>query len=171
MTNAMMYGFLLRAWLNWGEFLDRNGQPALSRTLAGLMPVFYQQGMNQRPGGGPDANGDWAYAMGCDLVAGGGAVGTCQWFDTGDGLAMFRPTKPHTVALGLVGDAIQATPGLCATSRRLLDELFAGLDPMNNPFGPLADFADATGGWWKGSSQAAQMLVFAIEPYANCASR
>ncbi|NKI33632.1 hypothetical protein HFP89_00445 [Wenzhouxiangella sp. XN79A] len=171
MTSAMMYGFLLRAWLNWGEFVDRNGQPALSRTLTGLMPVFYEQGMAQQPGGGPDASGDWAYALGCDLVAGGDTVGACQWFDTGDGLAMFRPTKPHTVALGLIGDAIQATPGMCDTSRRLLDELFAGLDPITDPFGPLADFADATGGWWKGASQAAQMLVFAIEPYAGCATR
>ena len=171
MTNAMMYGFLMRAWLNWGEFNDRNGQPALSRTLAGLMPVFYQQGMDQRPGGGPDANGDWAYALGCNLVAGGDQVGTCQRFDTGDGLAMFRPNKPHTVALGLMGDAVQTTPGLCETSRRLLDELFAGLDPVSNPFGPLADFADASGGWWKGSSQAAQSLVFAIAPYASCEAR
>ena len=171
MTNAVMYGFLMRVWLNWGEFNDRDGQPALSRALAGLMPVFYAQGMDQRSGGGPDANGDWAYAMGCNLVAGGDQVGACQWFDTGDGLAMFRPNKPHTVALGLVGDAVESTPGLCGTSRRLLDELFAGLDPVTNPFGPLADFADQAGGWWKGSSQAAQMLVFAIEPHASCASR
>jgi hypothetical protein len=170
MTNAMMYAFLNRVWLNWGEFNDRDGQPALSRTLAGLMPTFYAQGMNQRPAGGPDAAGDWAYALSCSLVSGGGQVGACQRRDTGDGLAMFRPNKPHTVALGLIGNAIQRTPGLCETSRRLLDKLFVGLDPVTNPFGPLADFADQAGGWWKGSSQAAQMLVFAIHPYANCAS-
>jgi len=169
MTSAMMYGFLMRVWQNWGEFNDRNGQPALSRTLAGLMPVFYQQGMNQRPQGGPDAAGDWAYALRCALIEGGDQVGSCERLDTGDGMAMFRPTKPQTVALGLIGDRIQTSPGLCETSRRLLDELFANLDPASNPFGPLADFADATGGWWKGSSQAAQMLAFAIEPYAHCA--
>jgi hypothetical protein len=169
MTNAMMYGFLMRIRQNWGEFDDRNGEPALARTLAGLMPVFYQQGMDQRPQGGPDAAGDWAYALRCSLIAGGNQVGSCERLDTGDGLAMFRPTKPQTVALGLIGDRIQTSPGLCETSRRLLDELFANLDPASNPFGPLADFADATGGWWKGSSQAAQMLAFAIEPYAHCA--
>jgi hypothetical protein len=89
--------------------------------------------------------------------------------DTGDGLAMYIANKPHTVALGLIGTGLDPSAGLCQTSRRLLDELFANLDPVSNPYGPLAGFSDGTGGWWKGSSQAAQMLVFAIGGYANCA--
>jgi hypothetical protein len=57
---------------------------------------------------------------------------------------------------------------LCDTSRRLLDELFSWLDPVGNPYGPLDGFADGTGGWWKSSNQAAQMLVFAVGGYAVC---
>jgi hypothetical protein len=169
MTNAMMFHFLLRYYLNYGDVTNPAGEATLSRTLGELMVTFYQQGMDQRPAGGPDAAGDWAYALGCNLTDGGTQIGTCMRRDTGDGLAMYIANKPHTVALGLIGTGLDPSAGLCQTSRRLLDELFANLDPVSNPYGPLAGFSDGTGGWWKGSSQAAQMLVFAIGGYANCA--
>ncbi len=169
MTNAMMLHFLLRYYGNYGDVQNLAGEGTLSRTLGELMVTFYEQGMDQRPGGGPDAAGDWAYALGCGLTNGGTQVGTCTRRDTGDGLAMYAANKPHTVALGLIGTGIDPQAGLCSTSRRLLDELFAGLDPLANPYGPLDGFADGTGGWWKGSSQAAQMLVYAVAGYDRCA--
>ena len=169
MTNAMMYHFLLRYYLNYGDVQNLAGEATLSRTLGELMVHFYEQGMDQRPSGGPDSAGDWAYALGCDLTDGATQVATCTRRNTGDGLAMFGANKPHTVALGLIGTQLDPSAGLCQTSRRLFDELFANLDPATNPYGPLADFADGTGGWWKGSNQAAQMLVYAVGGYQGCA--
>ena len=73
----------------------------------------------------------------------------------------FDHNRPQTLALLLMSHGLDASNGLCPIVKTALDDEVL--------YGALHEYADrADGGWWKGSSQMMQSLVFAVGGYDTC---
>ena len=57
-----------------------------------------------------------------------------------------------------IGIWLDPSVNQCTISKQLLDALFDGTEP----YGPLSDYLGQDSGWYKGSSQVVQQLVFAV---------
>ena len=68
---------------------------------------------------------------------------------------------PHTLALLLVAHQLDPSIGLCAIARAAMDEVTAAR--------ALDGYLSEGAGWFKGSSQVFQGLVFGVGAYEICA--
>ena len=155
MVSALFYHFFHRALRNWG---DVDG--LIEAALVGEAVNYYQQGMSKLGDGvSIDPTGPWAALFDCALTDGGTAVGNCSWVQI-DGFDLFDHNRPHTLALLLIAHELDPTIGLCDTARQALEDpdSRAGWDPYlgNSP------------GWWKGSAQMMQGMVFGIGVADEC---
>ena len=159
MIAAMQYHFFLRYYLNYGEVNNADSQAALGPMLSTFMQNYLAQGIAMT-GGALDPFGDWAALLGCPLNDGGTTIGTCDWYDTGDGVGVIWENKPHVAGMALMTDWVDPDAALCADGVALIDALFAGVGAGTDDYGPIGGYV-AGGGWFKGAAQVAQMLPYA----------
>ncbi|MEM6995129.1 MAG: hypothetical protein AAF721_31740 [Myxococcota bacterium] len=155
MLNSMMYGTLMRHYLNYGG-------DALRRALVEAPRTLYRLGMDKLADGETlDVTGDWAAQMMCQLSADRTEVEACERIEVEGSVGMFGHNRPQTLALLLMSDGLDDADGLCSIARQALDESI---------YVPLEDYVSVGGGggWWKGSSQMMQSLVFAVGGYDVC---
>lgn len=157
MQNALMVPFLDRIYRNYGDL-----EGLLARGISESARVLYEWGLPKEADGVTlDVDGEWAAAMDCDLNAEGTAVTSCAAAPDSDGnLGMYAPTKPHTVAILLMGQAVDPSLGLCDVARAAYDEpaLAEGWQ----------DFLGNDSGWWKGAAQMLQAMAFGVGVYDEC---
>ncbi len=165
MQNALMLPFFHRYHSNYGD----PPQGSIARALSQAPRVLYDQGLAQNPGGALDTAGDWAAALDCQLSADGRSVVACQASPDSDLMtAMSAHTKPHTAAMLLLGHEVDPGVDLCGVARAALDTPgFGGLPTdANAGWNGVGHFNQA--GWWKGSSQMMQSMIFAVGIYDTC---
>lgn len=164
MQNALMLPFFHRYFFNYGD--PPSG--SVGRALAQAARVLYDEGLPQRPDGSLDPLGNWAAALDCQLAADGRSVVACQAAPDSDLMtAMGSHTRPHTVAMLLLGHEADPAVGLCQVSRQVLAEPgFGGQPNSNGSWDGVGHFNQA--GWWKGVSQMLQSTVFAVGLADTC---
>ena len=154
MTNSMMYGTIMRHYLNYGG-------DAFEQALVRGPNTLYQLGMAKTDGSTLDVLGDWVTVMDCELTADRTDVVSCTFEEIDGSVSMFDHNRPQTLALLLMSHGLDASNGLCPIVKTALDDEVL--------YGALHEYADrADGGWWKGSSQMMQSLVFAVGGYDTC---
>lgn len=155
MTNSMMYSTIMRHYLNYGgdEF---------KQALVRGPNTLYQLGIDKSDATNVDVGGDWATVMDCQLNADRTDVVSCTFVEIEGSIGMFEHNKPQTLALLLMSHGLDASNGLCAVAKNALDQ--------EALYGALHDYADRAGGggWWKGSAQMMQSVVFAVGGYDTC---
>ena len=157
MQNALFYPFFHRYLLNYGDVAGGR----IAAALAGDPLNYYEQGMPKLGDGvSVDVGADWASILDCALSAGGTQVQGCAWVQNGDGDLLW-PNKAHTVALMMMAHELDPSIGLCAVARAALDDpaITAG----------WGDYLANDAGWWKGSAQMVQSMVFGVGGYDVCA--
>lgn len=166
MQNALMYGFLYRYWANYGD--PPSG--SVRRALVEAPATLYREGLPTFADGTLDTNGAWAAALDCQLSADGADVLSCQPSADSDGMtAMGSHTRPHTAAWLLIADELEPSLGLCSIVRAALDDPAFTADTNSGAgWGGVGHFVQA--GWWKGTSQMMQSMVFAVGLYESCGS-
>lgn len=163
MINSMFYTFLQRMLLNYGDILhETDNQSVLRRALVELPKRYRDFGM---PVANDviDVSGTWAEGFNCTRSGDGRSVTACTPVNI-EGGNFFFINRPQTISLLLMSDWLAPDPALCAQARRALQDMFPDPDGL----GPLAE--DANGGWWKGSSQIMQSMVFAVGLEQRCSS-
>ena len=158
MQNALMYGFFHRAFLNYG---DPSPSGSIGRALVEGPRQLYDWGLEKQADGESLVPfGNWAAALECELSDGGTEVARCDPSpDSDNNFFMYVETQPHTAALLLMADQLDPSIGLCEVVPQVYE------DP---------DFFTAwngwhTGvGWWKGSAQMMQGMVFAVGGVEAC---
>ena len=117
--------------------------------------------MDKRPDGRTlESFGTWAAGMQCDLA--GSDVSACRVTSDSDGNAsMYAPSRPQTLALLLMAHEIDPGVDLCDVARAAYDDGAIG--------DTLWDWGFGSGGWWKGSGQMMQSLIFGVGLYDTCA--
>lgn len=164
MTNAHFYPFFHRVWADHYAEAGVEGAPdtaaQLRRALVETPAAFYTWGIPKLGDGvSIDIGGDWAGGLDCDLTADRSDVISCSpWAGTDP---TFFENRPHTVALLLAAHGIDPTAGLCQISRDALDDLVTA--------GAFGGYVGQGQGWWKGSSQMMQAMIFALGGYEGCA--
>ncbi|MFK7956622.1 MAG: hypothetical protein AB8B96_11030 [Lysobacterales bacterium] len=165
MQNALMLPFFHRYFTNYGN----PPEGSISRALARSAQVLYQQGLAQQANGALIAQGDWAARLDCTLNDSGTDVVSCQPTTDSDLMTAMSPhTRPHTAAMLLIGHEIDPSINLCAITRSVLDEQdFAGSpDNFAGGWNGVGHFNQA--GWWKGSAQMLQQMIFGVGIYDTC---
>jgi hypothetical protein len=156
MQNALIYHFLVRMYLHYG---DVGG--GLLRALTDTPLLYYQQGMAKLANGTDiDWGNGWAALMECTLTNGGTQVGACTWLNNGDGIDMLFPNKPHTLAMLMIAHDLDPSVNLCGVAKTVLD------DP--DFYGSWLCFTGNDSGWWKGAGQMLQGMVFVVGLYDEC---
>ncbi len=154
MLNAHIYHLFHRVHANYG---DVGG--LLRRALVESPRAFYTWAI-PRLGDGVsiDTGSDWPGGMDCTLTPDRLGVVSCAGWIGSD--PTFFENKPHTVALLLMAHELDPSIGLCLVAKDALDQLAA-----DDAFGGyLANDA----GWFKGSAQMMQAMVFAAGGYDVC---
>lgn len=164
MINSMFYGFLQRLLLNYGDVLHEDDNGSLLRRALIELPRQYRNFGMPLAAGEIVVDGTWAEGFDCDLATDGRSVVACQPVDI-EGGNFFFVNRPQTLALLLMSDWLQPDPTLCRQARNALAALF----PDPEQLGPLGEYAN--GGWWKGSSQVMQSLIFAVGLEQRCAAQ
>ena len=155
MQNALMYHFFHRFLLNYGDI-----GTLISDALVGDPLNYYNTGMPKLGGGTAiDVNADWASLMECTLTGGATQVQGCSWVQNGDGNLLWH-NKPHSVALMLMAHELDPSIGLCQVAKSALDEASITLG--------WQDYEGNDPGWWKGSAQMVQGMVFGVGLYDTC---
>lgn len=164
MQNALMYGFLYRYWANYGD--PPSG--SVRRALIEAPATLYREGLPTLANGSLDTNGAWAAALDCQLTADGTDVVSCQASTDSDGMAaMGSHTRPHTAALLFIAHELDPSLELCSVVRDAFDDpLFTAPPDSSAGWGGVGHFVQA--GWWKGTSQMMQSMVFALGVYDSC---
>jgi hypothetical protein len=154
MMNAHFYHFFHRCFANYG---DVGG--LLRRALIESPRAFYDWAI-PRLGDGTsiDVATDWPGGMDCTLTGDGAGVVSCAGWTDGD--PTFWENRPHTVSLLLMAHALDPSIGLCQIGKDALDALVAA--------DALGSYVGENVGWWKGSAQMMQGLVFAVGGYETC---
>ncbi len=165
MQNALMYAFFHRYWSNYGDPPSNS----VRRALIEAPVILYQQGIDKLMGGpAVDPNGDWASGLDCTLTNGGTQVGVCMPYEDSDSnLAMYAYNRPHTAALLLMATEVDPAIQLCQITKDAYDTpAFAG--PPGGG-GGLDSVHFNQAGWWKGTAQMMQTLIFGVGAYDTCA--
>ncbi len=162
MVNAMFYPFLMRLYRNYASTLPSTLATTLQNALIQAPRRYLEFAIPRRGDQSIDVSGVWAEALTCTLSSDFANVQTCTPTATEQGNLYFE-NRPHTLALLFMAEELQPDAALCTLARRALDETFPGPDP----FGFISDYA--RGGWWKGSAQVVQALMFAPGGYQRCA--
>ena len=169
MTNAHFYPFFHRVWAdhfaadpantglaNTGP-TDTAGR--LRRALVEMPRTIYDWLIpKQGDGVSIDVGGDWEGGLDCTLTADRTDVVSCAGWVGED--PTFFENRPHTVALLLAAQELDPTLGLCQISRDALADLVTA--------DALGGYVGEDQGWWKGSSQMMQALIFALGGDEGC---
>lgn len=158
MANALIYPFFDRM----ARMYAGNGQ---LQGMAQMLRSYPREVMRLNQGYDgtqfrPDR--DWFSALVCTLD-GGGVVVQCTPEDTGDGIAILAPNRPHTLWLPLNAARLDGDPAYCGSARQAFDTL---MQAGPGDFGLLDEYAG--GGWWKGSAQVVQGLLHAVALGTGC---
>lgn len=158
MANALIYPFFDQMFRMYGGngLLQATGQMLASYPREVMRLNQAHDGTGFRP------DRDWFSALVCTLD-GGGTVQQCTPEDTGDGIAILAPNRPHTLWLPLNAARWDGDPAYCGSARQAFETLM-----QNGPgdFGLLDEYTG--GGWWKGSAQVVQGLLHAVALGAAC---
>jgi len=157
MQNALMYNSLHRYYRNYGDAAGN-----LRRALIETPLKLYEYGLQKQADGiSLVANGNWAATMRYTLSTDRTQVlaGTAAQ-DSDGNFFMYNPTRPHTAALLLMAHELDPSIGLCDIVKFAYDDpaLTAG----------WAEFMGNGSGWWKGSAQMMQNMVFGVGLYDVC---
>ncbi len=166
MVNALMYQFYYRYWRNYGDPLGGSVQ----RMLIEYPQQLFTWSVARLPNGDIDTGGNWAAALDCMLDAGGTNVISCVASPDSDGSVILPGyNKAHTAALLLISDELDSSMGLCQRVRAAYDDndLSGAPTDFNARWNDVGHFNQA--GWWKGSSQMLQGMVFGVGLYDSCA--
>ncbi len=148
MLNGHIYHFFHRIDANYG---DLNG--LLRRALIESPQAFYTWAIPKLGDGTSiDIATDWPNGMDCDLSADRTTVNSCVGWVGGE--PTYFENRPHTVALLLMAHQLDPSIGLCQISRQALDALVTA--------DAFSGYMSNNAGWWKGSAQMMQGMVFAI---------
>ena len=154
MMNAHIYHFFHRYHANYGDVAG-----LLRRALVESPRAFYTWAIPKLGDGVSIATGpDWPGGMDCTLTPDRMDVVSCAGWVGSD--PTFLENKPHTLSLLLMAHELDPAIGLCQIARDALDQLVAADAFAGN----LANGA----GWWKGSAQMLQAMVFAAGGYDVC---
>ncbi|MEE8523920.1 MAG: hypothetical protein V3T72_08315 [Thermoanaerobaculia bacterium] len=154
MMNAHFHHFFHRYFSNYGDV-----DSLLRRALIESPRAFYDWAIpKQADGTSIDVGTDWPGGMDCTLTVDGGDVVSCAGWVGDD--PTFWENRPHTVSLLLMAHALDPSIGLCQISKDALDALVAA--------DALGSYVGENVGWWKGSAQMMQGLVFAVGGYEGC---
>jgi hypothetical protein len=157
MQNALMYNFLHRYYRNYGDAAGN-----LRRALIEIPLRLYEHGLQKQADGvSLVANGNWAAGMRYTLSQDRTQVLAGTPAQDSDGnFFMYNPTRPHTAALLLMAHELDPTTGLCAIVKATYD------DPVHTA--GWSEFMGNGSGWWKGSAQMMQNMVFGVGLYDIC---
>ncbi len=158
MISAMMYGFFMRYYRNWGD-----AQGMLKRALVEIGRNYYRFGVKKKADGKAiDVRQGFAAALRCDLAPDGRSVTQCVASPDGDNrLSMYDPSKAHTMAIMLQAHELDPTVKLCGVTKA------AYADPAL--WSQVRSWVAIGAGYWKGASQMLQDLVFAVGIHDTCA--
>jgi len=162
MLNALMYPFLYQFMLN-------NPQSPLSADLAGVLDGISQTYMTYGlpfAGTAIDPNAGWWSRMLCQLDNTGTLINSCTTSLDSDGnTTMWNFNKPHTAAITFMG--AQLNGNACNLFVNLYDANgFVGVPGTGSYWDDVGHFNFA--GWWKGTAQMMQSMVFAVGLYDQC---
>ena len=170
MVNSLIYPFYYRYLMNYGDTSHNTIRPTLLQ-----MPLTHlQYGIDRINGTDIDPFGQWWTRLFCQLDGTGSQVLSCQSAQDSDGnLNMWTFNKPHTAALLYLGEALDQSgaiyggPAFCQMMQNLYDTPgFTGTPGSNGLWSDVQHFNQA--GWWKGSAQMMQSMVFAVGAYDVC---
>jgi hypothetical protein len=158
MQTAMMYPFFHRYYRNYGDI----GGGLLRRGLTEGPSILYRFAMDKQPNGSSLlVTGGWGSRLENTLTNTGTQVATTtRGLDSDGNINMYEFNKPHTLALLLMAHEIDPTVGLCSIARQAYD------DPTLRQFWNSNLGNEA--GWWKGSAQMMQSMVFGVGLYDVC---
>lgn len=158
MQNAMMYGFFMRYYRNFG---DAGG--VLRRSLVDIAINYYRFGL-EKEGDGRSIRVNTGFAAGfsCNLSADGNSVRQCTATpDSDDRLTLYEPSRGHSLALLLMGHELDPKRAqLCEVTRSALDH--------PDIYGAQRQWVIPGTGFYKGASQIMQHMVFAVGAYDSC---
>ncbi|MCP5116215.1 MAG: hypothetical protein GY953_35760, partial [bacterium] len=154
MMNAHIYHFFHRYHANYG---DVDG--LLRRALTLSPRAYYTWAMPRLVDGVSIATGpDWPGGMDCTLTPDRLDVVSCAGWTGAD--PTFFENKPHTVSLLLMAHQLDPTIGLCQVAKDALDQLVTD--------DAFAGYLSNDAGWWKGTAQMMQGMVFGVGGYDVC---
>ena len=111
--------------------------------------------------------------MYCQLDLTGTQVMNCEAeLDSDGNTDMWAYNKPHTAALLYLGNELDSNDiyygvGFCNIMQTLYDTVgFTGTPGSNGLWDGVQHFNQA--GWWKGSAQMMQSMIFAVGNYDTC---
>ncbi|MDA8016837.1 MAG: hypothetical protein MPN21_05245 [Thermoanaerobaculia bacterium] len=161
MTNALMYLFFHRMYLNYGTERFGGTGGDLYRALTEGTRRYYQHGMDKLADGTTiDVNGVFAVLLDCDLTGDRRDIVGCTRVANGDGIAVLLPIYPNAVATLLMAHELDPSLGLCSIARSALETM--------NPPTLWDDFMGGAAGWWKGSAQMMNGMAFGVGIYETC---
>ena len=169
MVNSLIYPFYYRYLLNYG---DTNNNSI--RTMLMIHPLTHLQfGVDRINTIDINPFSGWWTRMFCQQDPSGTQVMTCAVETDSDGNTdMWAYNKPHTAALLYLGNALDTNDfyygaDLCTIMKTLYDTVgFTGLPGSNGLWDGVQHFNQA--GWWKGTAQMMQSMVFAVGNYDTC---
>ena len=158
MQTSMMYPFFHRVYRNYGDL----GNGLVRRALTQGPLALDRFGLEKQPDGVSIlVTGGWASRMECSLTAGGTEIVNCtRGLDSDGNTNLYEFNKPHTVALLLMAHDLDPTVNLCGVAKQAYDH--PAMAQMWNS--NLANEA----GWWKGSAQMMQSMIFGVGLYDTC---
>ena len=163
MVNSLMYPFLYQFMLN-------NPQSTLAsdvmNVLESISQVYMNYGLPTTGGGAIDPNGGWWSRMFCQLDNTGTIINSCAASLDSDGnTTMWNFNKPHTAAVTFMG--AQLNSNSCNLFVNLFNANgFVGVPGTGSLWDDAGHFNLA--GWWKGTAQMMQSMVFAVGLYDQC---
>lgn len=162
MQASMHFAFFVRIQRAIGD--PTGGE--LASALAEIAHNYYVWGLDTAPDGAiaTGLGSTWAAGLECDLAPGG--VSACAVSPDGEGnTSVYLPTRPQMLALMLIGHDLDPSvggAGLCDVYRAAYDA------PAIHQAAVWTWFHEGAG-YWKGSNQALQSLVFGVGLYDTCA--
>jgi|GEM_PF-1341579 len=169
MVNSLIYPFYHRYLLNYGDTSNNS-----IKSMLMIHPLVHLQfGIDRINGVDIDPFSGWWTRLLCQLDVSGTQHQTCSATTDSDGnLDMWAYNKPHTAALLYMGKELDTTDfyygaNFCGIMQRLFDTVgFTGAPGSNGLWDGVQHFNQA--GWWKGTAQMLQSMVFAVGIYDTC---
>jgi hypothetical protein len=171
MINALMYQFFHRYWRNYGD--PPSG--SVRAMLVGFAQALYDWSLPKLPDGvnidvdafpgfGCDeltGDGCWWAGLGCTLSADGSTILNCVALqDSDNNFFVGEHTRPHTLAIVMMGHEIEPSLGLCGIVRTAYEALDSDAAWSSLHYNQA--------GWWKGVAQMMQSMAFGLGVYDTC---
>jgi hypothetical protein len=169
MVSSLIYPFYYRYLMNYGDTSNNS-----IRTLLMVHPLTHLQfGIDRVNTIDINPFSGWWTRLFCQLDPSGTQVMSCvAEFDSDGNTDMWAYNKPHTAALLYMGNALDTTDfyygaEMCNIMQTLFDTTgFTGAPGSNGLWDGVQHFNQA--GWWKGTAQMLQSMIFAVGNYDTC---